>query len=124
MEKHNMTTPIPSSPIPQPTPKIGTRYVAVDDQAASTCPDMYCTTNAHKDMKDLENVVGVHIYPLLDPSDAAELERLRKVEDEAAQAFIDDTNLGTRAELGAAFFAWTKARAARIAFEAKIGGGV
>jgi len=119
-----MTTPIPSSPIPQPTPKIGTRYVAVDDQAASTCPDMYCTTNAHKDMKDLENVVGVHIYPLLDPSDAAELERLRKVEDEAADKLIEAARAENAEKAKHWFDTWTAARAARIAFEKKIGGGV
>ena len=119
-----MNTNIPASPIPQPTPKIGTRYIAVERYTYAH-RDLFFTSHAFVDGANLETEYPkCDIYTLLDPADAAELERLRKVEDEAAQAFIDDTNLGTRAELGAAFFAWTKARAARFAFEAKIGGGV
>lgn len=114
---------IPASPIPQPTPKIGTRYVAVEhvpyrDGAWNAS---MAFANA-KRMREYD--AAWHCYMLLDPADAAELERLRKVEEHEAQAFIEDANLGTRAELGASFFSWTKARAARIAFEAKIGGGV
>jgi hypothetical protein len=121
------TTPIPSSPIPQPPPKIGTRYVIVDsdiDGVGASWTGRY----AWLERADAEQhkSSGSHIYMLLDPSDAAELEMLRKVEDEAAtnmkaRALWDDDGTIVVHEDWEAFH---NARAARIAFEKKIGGGV
>jgi hypothetical protein len=117
------TTPIPSSPIPQPTPKIGTRYVAVSREADAKSTRCY-TSDAYFDVTyPTKAYQACDIYALLDPADAAELERLRKVEESAADRHIEDANLGTPEQASASFAAWVKVRDERIAFEKKIGGG-
>jgi hypothetical protein len=118
-----MSSPIPASPIAQPTPKIGTRYVAVQ-QTWTECGNHQCSLAVrHPSVLDSLNPDRWNIYALLDPADAAELERLRKVEDEAANRHIEDANLGTPEQASASFAAWVKVRDERIAFEKKIGGG-
>lgn len=58
-------------------------------------------------------------------ADAAELERLRKGEDEAADWLRSEHRHDCRTDgFDRAFASWVDARAARIAFEAKIGGGI
>lgn len=123
------TTPIPASPIPQTPQKIGTRYVAVNRTPYSATPGWYKTGDAGTRVDPDD---GWDIYALLDPSDAAEqaanaaeLERLRNVEDEAAANMLNSfdphrMHVSVPVEN---WDAWEDARAARIAFEAKIGGG-
>lgn len=129
METHHINAkdeqqvnPIPSSPIAQNPAKIGKRYVAVHryESALGGFPASW----AWPDKRSVEQWMGnCDLYPLLDPTDAAELERLRKVEDEAADAmFAVWTDLTIYLD-SPVTMAFCKARAARIAFEAKIGGG-
>ena len=117
-------TPIPSSPIAQNPAKIGKRYVAVHryESALGGFPASW----AWPDKRSVEQWMGnCDLYPLLDPTDAAELERLRKVEDEAAANMLNSfdphrMHVSVPVEK---WEAWEDARADRIAFEKKIGGG-
>jgi hypothetical protein len=115
---------IPSSPIPQPTPKIGTRYIWVDSDIDGL-GESWTGKYAWLERADAEQhrPSGSHIYMLLDPADAAELARLRKVEESAANRHIEDASLGTPEQASASFAAWVKVRDERIDFEKKIGGG-
>ncbi len=110
-------TPIPSSPIAQKTAKIGTRYVAVNRTPYSATPGWYKTGDAGTRVDPDD---GWDIYALLDPTDAAELERLRKVEDEAADAMFAVWTDFTIYLDSPVTMAFCKARAARIAFEKKL----
>jgi hypothetical protein len=112
---------IPASPIPQPTPKIGTRYVAV--ARAIVYGSQSGVSLAHTNKDDAVLSQQHDIYALLDPADAAELQRLRETENAAANRHIEDANLGTPEQASASFAAWVKVRDERMAFEKKIGGG-
>jgi hypothetical protein len=120
-----MTTPIPASPIPQTPPKIGTRYVSVNKNGGTMVG--WATSWAWKEkeyaLRESRHEENADIYALLDPADAAELQRLRKVEESAADRHIEDANLGTPEQASASFAPWVKVRDERIAFEKKIGGG-
>lgn len=120
-----MSSPIPASPIPQPTPKIGTRYVCVASRPTQEVSYFYDCGLAATNKQDAmsECLADDAIYVLLDPTDAAELERLRGVEDEAADAFICAVNESSTTHQIIALVPWNQARANRIAFEKKIGGG-
>jgi hypothetical protein len=118
-----MTTPIPAAPIPQPTPKIGTRYVIVSN-VQNALGDYDVFTSTYADARDAALDTESHelVYTLIAPSDAAELQRLREAEDAAAEHHIEDVGLGTPEEASKSFDVWREAHAARIAFEKKIGG--
>lgn len=115
---------IPSSPIAQKQPKIGTRYIAVNRTFYFGC---YGAGHAHASMDKAKVPFviagGYDIYTLLDPADAAELERLRKVEDEAAKVILQFLSADISPS-NAAVTSWRNHFYARIAFEKKIGGGV
>ena len=116
-----MSNPIPSSPIAQKPAKIGKRYVAVHryESALGGVPASW----AWPDKRSVEQWMGnCDLYPLLDPTDAAELERLRKVEDEAAQQVVNwgDPSGDPIVVQTGRWRDWVEARAARIAFEKKL----
>lgn len=81
---------IPSSPIAQKQPKIGTRYIIVSKQGGTMFgwATSWAWTEKEDALRESQHQENADIYALLDPSDAAELERLRKREDEAAKVIL------------------------------------
>lgn len=113
---------IPSSPIAQKQPKIGTRYIIVSKQGGTMFgwATSWAWTEKEDALRESQHQENADIYALLDPSDAAELERLRKGEDEAADkmfAVWDDLTIYADSPVTIEF---REARAARIAFEKKL----
>lgn len=123
-----MTTPIPASPIPQTTPKIGTRYIGLDRTAVLSGADgkrQFETSYAYPDNRRPHLDGWDDIYALLDPSDAAELERLREAK---YQAELDMRTTAMSRDVPTAvsprvWNAWITACDRLSAFEKTIGGG-
>lgn len=116
---------IPSSPIAQKQPKIGTRYIIVSKQGGTMFgwATSWAWTEKEDALRESQHQENADIYALLDPSDAAELERLRKREDEAAKVILQFLSADISPS-NAAVTSWRNHFYARIAFEKKIGGGV
>ena len=77
-------TPIPSSPIAQKQPKIGTRYIIVSNVQNSLGDyDVFASTYAAAGDAAIDRGTHESVYALLDPTDAAELERLREAKYQA-----------------------------------------
>lgn len=137
-------TPIPASPIPQ-TPRVRC-FRRADGQTIEGCDRIRFRSHGTCEMVYRDDTFEVLPMSISEAdlavrrgiwvevpdssadrqaSDAAELQRLRKVEDEAAEQVICETR-GVKdfSPTEDSFKRWEEARAARIAFEAKIGGGV
>ena len=115
---------IPSSPIAQKQPKIGTRYIIVSKKGGTMYgwATSWAWTEKEDALRESQHQENADIYALLDPTDAAELERLRKVEDEAAQQVVNwgDPSGDPIVVQTGRWRDWVEARAARIAFEKKL----
>lgn len=121
-----MPSPIPASPIPQTPPKIGTRYVGVHKKGGTMVgwPTSWAWKEKEDALTEIRHEENADIYALLDPADAAELERLRKAEEAASDTLDAVLTHGFKIDThGGPVRDWREARADRIAFEKKIGGG-
>lgn len=134
-----MTTPTPASPIPQKTAKwlVYSREhnlwwraercgYTVDRAKAGRYTqeeaESICKTVSRRVLDDIDEGPSEFAVLDIDPSDAAELERLRKVEDEAAKHILQFLSADTIPP-NDAVTSWRNHFYARIVFEAKIGGG-
>lgn len=135
----SMPSPIPASPIPQKTAKwlVYSREhnlwwraercgYTVDRAKAGRYTqeeaESICETVSRRVLDDIDEGPSEFAVLDIDPSDAAELEGLRKVEDEAA-SWVVAGFAHQCVPTPEVVKTWQQARAARIAFEAKIGGG-
>lgn len=118
---------IPSSPIAQKQPKIGTRYIIVSKKGGTMYgwATSWAWTEKEDALRESQHQENADIYALLDPTDAAELERLRQAK---YQAELDMRTTAMSRDVPTAvsprvWNAWITACDRLSAFEKKIGGG-
>ncbi len=94
---------------------------ALTAERANTDTANAAAVTAYAKVRELEALLDTAKSALA--GERVKLERLRKLEESAADRHIEDANLGTPEQASASFAAWVKVRDERMAFEKTIGGG-